>query len=398
MDYHVQLEAHMTNFPENWLGRRGFLRAGIGMSAAIAASQIGLVSRAAAAEEPLSLKGKKIAISATGTDHYWDLKAYQAQIDEVKSLGGEPLALDAGRDDKKLVAQLQTLIAQRPDAVIQTLGTLSVIDPWLKKLKEAGIPVFTADVPSSNSINNATSDNFGLGSNLALRLVSDIGGEGNIVVFNGFYGVPVCAIRYDELKEVLKYYPAVKIIQPELRDVIPNTVQDAVAQVTAVLTKYPDKGSIKAIWSAWDIPQLCATQALISAGRTEVKTYGVDGTPEVVELVKDPNSPAAAVAAQQPSLIGKTAVQNVARYFAGDKTLPQATYISSLLVTKENAAEAQKALGQILRRSGEPLADARPSPNGDDTDGVGQRHRTSRNCEELRRRAGADRRDAHGEA
>jgi ribose transport system substrate-binding protein len=43
----------------------------------------------------------------------------------VKALGGEPLALDAGRDDKKLVAQLQTLIAQRPDAVIQTLGTLS---------------------------------------------------------------------------------------------------------------------------------------------------------------------------------------------------------------------------------------------------------------------------------
>jgi ribose transport system substrate-binding protein len=338
----------MRNLLQTLFERRGLLKAGVGMGVALAAaSKFDLIASPASADEQLSLAGKKIAISATGTDHYWDLKAYQAQVDEVKRLGGQPLALDAGRDDKKLVAQLQTLIAQRPDAVIQTLGTLSVIDPWLKKLKEAGIPVFTADVPSANSINNATSDNFSLGSNLALRLVSDIGGEGNIVVFNGFYGVPVCAIRYDELKEVLKYYPNVKIIQPELRDVIPNTVQDAVTQVTAILAKYPEKGSIKAIWSAWDIPQLGATQALVAAGRTEVKTYGVDGTPEVVELVKDPKSPAAAVAAQQPSLIGKTAVQNVARYFAGDKTLPQATYISSLLVTKENAAEAQKTLGQI---------------------------------------------------
>jgi ribose transport system substrate-binding protein len=337
----------VANLTQTFLGRRGVLKAGVRIGAALAASKLDLIASARASDEQLSLAGKKIAVSATGTDHYWDLKAYQAQVDEVKRLGGEPLALDAGRDDKKLVAQLQTLIAQRPDAVIQTLGTLSVIDPWLKKLKEVGIPVFTADVPSANSINNATSDNFSLGSNLALRLVADIGGEGNIVVFNGFYGVPVCAIRYDELKEVLKYYPNVKIIQPELRDVIPNTVQDAVTQVTAVLAKYPEKGSIKAIWSAWDIPQLGATQALVAAGRTEVKTYGVDGTPEVVELVKDPNSPAAAVAAQQPSLIGKTAVQNVARYFAGDKTLPQATYISSLLVTKENAAEAQKTLGQI---------------------------------------------------
>ena len=337
----------MTNFAKTTLGRRGLLKAGVGLGVGLAASKLNFVSTASAEGEKLSLAGKKIAISATGTDHFWDLKAYQAQIDEVKRLGGEPLALDAGRDDKKLVAQLQTLIAQKPDAVIQTLGTLSVIDPWLKKLKDAGIPVFTADVPSANSINNTTSDNFSLGSNLALRLVADIGGEGNIVVFNGFYGVPVCAIRYDELREVLKYYPKVKIVDPELRDVIPNTVQDAVSQVTAVLAKYPEKGSIKAIWSAWDIPQLGATQALVSAGRTEVKTYGVDGTPEVVELVKDPNSPAAAVAAQQPALIGKTAVDNVARYFAGDKTLPQATYISSLLVTKENAAEAQKALGQI---------------------------------------------------
>jgi hypothetical protein len=33
--------------------------------------------------------------------------------------------------------------------------------------------------------------------------------------------------------------------------------------------------------------------------------------------------------------------------FREARWLPQATYISSLFVTKENAAEAQKALGQI---------------------------------------------------
>ena len=38
--------------------------------------------------------------------------------------------------------------------------------------------LFMADVPTTNSIKNTTSDNFGLGSSLALRLVSDIGGEG----------------------------------------------------------------------------------------------------------------------------------------------------------------------------------------------------------------------------
>jgi ribose transport system substrate-binding protein len=327
--------------------RRTFLQTAAIASAFTASTQLFTARASAADANAPSLAGKKIAISATGTDHYWDLKAYQAQVEEVKRLGGEPIGLDAGRNDKQLVAQLQNLLAQKPDAVIQTLGTLSVIDPWLKKLKDAGIPVFTADVPTTNSINNTTSDNFAIGSSLALRLVSDIGGEGNIVVFNGFYGVPVCAIRYDELKHVLKYYPKIKILEPELRDVIPNTVQDAVAQITALLSKYPEKGSIKAIWSAWDVPQLGATQALTAAGRAEIRTYGVDGSPEVVELVKDPASPASAVAAQQPALIGKTAVRNVARYLSGDKSLPPETFIPAILATKENAAEVQKQLGQV---------------------------------------------------
>ena len=34
-----------------------------------------------------SLKGKRIGITAAGTDHYWDLKAYQGAVDEVKRLG-----------------------------------------------------------------------------------------------------------------------------------------------------------------------------------------------------------------------------------------------------------------------------------------------------------------------
>lgn len=164
-------------------------------------------------------------------------------------------------------------------------------------------------------------------------------------MFNGFYGVPVVAMRYDQLKAVLKWYPKIKIIEPELRDVIPNTVQDAYSQISQLLNKYP-KGSVQAIWAAWDVPQIGATQAVDAAGRSEIKTYAVDGSPDVVSLVKDPKSSATAVVAQQPYLIGKTAVQNVARYLAGDRNLPPATYVPALVVTKENAAEAQKILGQ----------------------------------------------------
>ncbi|SNB79676.1 monosaccharide ABC transporter substrate-binding protein, CUT2 family [Arboricoccus pini] len=333
----------MAAFEGGRIGRRGLLGVGLGLASGLVLAKPSFAQ--SGSDDVPSLAGKRIAISVVGTDHFFDLKSYQAQIAEVERLGGTPIGLDAGRNDKQLVAQLQTLLTQKPDAVIQQLGTLPVFDNQLKRLRAAGIPVFTIDVPSTNSINNTTSDNFSLGAQLALQLVSDIGGKGNLVVFNGFAGVPVCEIRYQELLQVLKYYPDVKIVQPELRDVIPNTVQDSYAQITALLSKYPEKGSISAIWSAWDIPQLGATQALIAAGRTEILTYGVDGTPEVLSLVKDPKAPAGAVAVQQPSLIGTAAVQNVARYLAG-QTLPSQTFLPAVIANKKNAAEVQRQVGQ----------------------------------------------------
>jgi ribose transport system substrate-binding protein len=305
---------------------------------AVTTGLAGIVGAGAQAQDVPSLKGRRIGIT--------DLKAYQGQIDEVKRLGGTAIALDAGRNDSRQISQIQTLIAQKPDVIIEQLGDGPVLQPWLKKIRAAGIPLFTVDTISPYSINDTTSDNYGIGEKLALQLASDIKGKGNILVFNGFYSVPVCAIRYDELKLVLRAFPDIHIIQPELRDVIPNTVQNAYSQVTDMLQKYPNKGDIAAVWSAWDVPQVGATQAIVAAHRTEVLTFGVDGSPDVVKMVADPNSPAAAVAAQQPYIIGKTAIDTVARYLAGDHDLPPYTFIPSILVTKQNAADAAKQLGQ----------------------------------------------------
>ncbi|TIU55301.1 MAG: sugar ABC transporter substrate-binding protein, partial [Mesorhizobium sp.] len=164
-----------------------------------------------ASAEELSLKGKRIGVSAIGTDHYWDLMAFKGIQDRVKELGGEVIALDAGRKDQQQIAQLQTLIAQKPDAIIEQLGNLEVLNPWLQKIRDAGIPLFTVDTATPHAINNTTSNNYNIGAEIALQMVADMGGKGNVLVFNGFYSVPVCKIRYDQLKYVLTSFPDVKI-------------------------------------------------------------------------------------------------------------------------------------------------------------------------------------------
>ena len=288
--------------------------------------------------QDLSLEGKVIGVTVIGTDHHWDLVAYQAQIAEIERLGGEVIALDAGRNDQTQISQIQTLIAQRPDAIIEQLGNLDVLTPWLKRIRDAGIPLFTVDTATPHAINNSTSNNYNIGSELALQMVQDMGGEGKIVVYNGFYSVPVCKIRYDQMRYVMESFPEIEVIEPELRDVIPNTVQQAYADMTDMLTRHGPDSGLKAVWACWDVPMIGATQAIEAAGRTDVKTYGVDGSPEYVEMVADPDSPAAAVAAQQPAEIGRSAVVNVARYLAGEE-VPPFTMLPAVLINKQNASE-----------------------------------------------------------
>ncbi|ANI34908.1 MULTISPECIES: sugar ABC transporter substrate-binding protein [Pseudomonas] len=332
------------------ISRRGLLGASSAMLALGLAAPLtrtmaaGADSGAEASATVPSLKGKRIAISTVGTSIYFDSRAFKAQVEEVQRLGGTPITLDAGRNDKAMVTQLQNLVTQKPDAVIHTLGTLSIIEPWFKRISAAGIPLFTIEVPSQYAVNTISADNWSTGLLLAKQLVADLRGKGRVLLFNGFYGVPSCGIRYDQLKLVSKFYPQIEFIQPELRDVIPNTVQDARSQVAALLNKYP-KGELDAIWAAWDLPQLGASQALIEAGRNEVRTYGVDGTPEVLELLRQPGSPVAAVVAQQPALIGRTAVHNVARYLAGEHDLPPETFVETLLTTAGNVDDVKRIRG-----------------------------------------------------
>jgi ribose transport system substrate-binding protein len=293
----------------------------------------------------LSLEGKKIGVAVIGTDHNWDRQAFQGIIDMVEQMGGEAITTNAERNDQKQVSDLENLLAQDLDAIVNILGNGEVLEPILAKIGASDTPLFTVDVPSIHSLNNTTSDNYLIGSTLARTLAEDIGGEGNVAVFNGFYGIRVCGIRYDQLVQVLKDYPNINIIEPELQDVIPNTIEDARRKITDLLQQYPE-GELGAIWSCWDVPSIGASQALEEAGRLEVGVYGIDGDPTALELMATGESAMAGNMAQQPYLIGQTSAVNIAKYLSGE-TVPLTTYVEPYLVTPDNVDEMRVLLKQV---------------------------------------------------
>jgi len=290
-----------------------------------------------------SLKGKKVGVAAIGTYHNFDKQVYKGVLDRIKQLGGTAIAVDGERNDQKHIADIENLITQKPDAIVKTLGDVKVYAPILKKVADAKIPLFTVDIASEYSISNSQSDNYYIGEFLARKMFEDIGGEGKIAIFNGFYGVRPCGIRYDMLKYVAKDYPKVKFIEPELQEVIPGTIEDARKKTQDLLAKYPKPGEIKAIWAAWDTPSIGIAQAVDEAGRSDIKVYGVDGDPVAIDLLADKKSSLYTDVAQDPYKIGQASIDSIALHLAGQK-VPKSVYIQPLIVTKENAEAAKKQL------------------------------------------------------
>ena len=305
---------------------------------AVTAAAFAATTPAIAQDKDVSLEGKVIGITTIRSDNQADRVFYQSAIAQAERLGAEVIALDAQSNDQTQVSQIQTLIAQQPDAIVEVLGNVDVLNPWLARVKEAGIPLVTIDTNSPSADNIVASNNYNIGADYALQMINDIGAEGKILVFNGFYNVPPCRIRYDQMKYVLQDFPSVEIIEPELRDVIPNTAQRAYSDMSDMLTKFPNEGDIDAVWACWDVPLIGATQALDAAGRSDIRTYGVDGSPDFMTMIEDPNSAAGAVVIQDLVQIGQIAVQNAARLIEGEEVEPF-TFVDHILVTKDNAAE-----------------------------------------------------------
>ena len=308
------------------------------VAAAALSAALTISPHASSTAEELSLRGKTIGVTVIGTSHHWDYMAFRGQIDTIDRLGGRVIALDAHHDDQIQISHIRDLIAKQPHAIIEQLGNIKALDPWLERVRDAGIPLFTVDTVTEHAINITTSNNYGIGSDIALQMVEDMKGEGKVLVFNGFYGVPVCKIRYDQLRYVMEAFPRIEFIEPELRDVIPDTERRAYADVTEMLERFGPGSGLKAIWACWDRPMIGATLAVENADRLEVKTYGIDGSPEYVEMVANSESPAAAVAAQQPYKIGVGAALNVARHLSGKPVAP-VTFVPAVMITKANAAE-----------------------------------------------------------
>jgi ribose transport system substrate-binding protein len=270
-------------------------------------------------------------LAQPGTQYY--VESFQEQ---AKENGWTVNVVDTKGDIAAVVSRIEDAANQKVDAIVLNADPAQVT-AGLETAKKAGIPVFGMDAGANPLlVTNVTSNGYEMAADTAAYVVNRIGGKGGVVMFV-FDAFPPVQVRGVIADTIFKNNPDIKIIDRVTPDVQDGGIADSRAKMEAILTAHPQKGSIAAVWAAWDQPALGALQAIEAAGRTDegIVITGMDANPQAREAIAKGGNFEASMA-QDFKGIGKTVADVVKRQLAGEKIKQSVIYVPTKLVTIEN--------------------------------------------------------------
>ena len=269
-----------------------------------------------------------------GTQYY--VEAFQ---DVAKANGWSVNVVDTKGDIAGVISGIENAANQKVDAIILNADPAQVT-AGLETAKKAGVPVFGMDAGANPLlVTNVTSNGYEMAAVTATYVVNRIHNKGGVVefVFDAFPPVQVRCVIADA---IFKNNPDIKIIDRVTPDVQDGGIADSRAKMEAILAAHPQKGSIAAVWAAWDQPALGALQAIDAAGRSNegIVIVGMDANPQARDAIAKGGNFEASMA-QDFKGIGRTVAETVKKYLAGNKNIQSVIYVPTKLITKGNVAD-----------------------------------------------------------
>ncbi|MBB5136721.1 ABC-type sugar transport system substrate-binding protein [Thermocatellispora tengchongensis] len=217
-------------------------------------------------------------IRFSGSDVYAN-SALDAIAAYGKSKGWTITEVDANGSVDSANTALTNLATKGVDAIATSVFPTDALATGVASAQAAGIPVANWGGGLGPGVPIAA--DVAIGAPMAERVVNDLGGEGALLALGYRPGLP-CQRREKALEEAV----AKTGIQMDAQQItIPGQVESAYKATQAWAQARPRGGRL-AVWSCFDDPATGAVAALQQLGRTDVRTYGLNGTAEALALVK----------------------------------------------------------------------------------------------------------------
>jgi ribose transport system permease protein len=273
----------------------------------------------------------KVGLSLSTLNNPFFVQIRSGAQAEAKKRGVDLTVTDAQNDASQQANQLQNFTSSGLGAIIVNPVDSDAAGPSVRAADKAKIPVIAVDRGVNKADVNAlvASDNVA-GGELAARTVAEkLGGNGKIVILQGQAGTSAARERAEGFAKGLKAYPGIQVVAQQPADFDRTKGLDVMSNL---LQAHPD---VQGVIAANDEMALGAIKALGAKAGRSVQVVGFDGTPDGLKAVEQGTLYASV--AQQPSQLGRIAVDNALRALDG-KDVPATVAVPVKVVTKENVA------------------------------------------------------------
>ena len=261
---------------------------------------------------------------------------YQIIDNEIRSVvnanGDILISLDPQLSLERQVQQLEYLIEQDVDAIVLTAVDFNGLTSSLKKASEAGIPILVVDtdIPENDYVSfSITSDNYQAGVECAKDMMKKKS-HADIVLLRH-------SKAYSALQRIQGFVDTIKD-NPNYRIVENIECNGQLEVAMPKMKQFLNKNvPFDVVMGLNDPSILGAVAAMQEQNRLkDVLVYGVDGSPEVKDLIKDGFIEGTVV--QSPKTMGKETAEILYRIL-NKKGYAKSEKIEVTLITKENIHE-----------------------------------------------------------
>lgn len=279
-----------------------------------------------------------IGILAPATTHGWvGGVTYYAQ-QAADSLDIEYVLLTSSNADE-MSSQIEQLISLGVDAIV-VWPQFTGVETAAEMALEQGIIIYNFDMLIGvdekyvDELYVLTGDNYGMGVAGAEYIVEKIGTTGTVLIMDVPTSGNVAADRKAGFEDT------VAEIAPDLELITISTAfarEDGLNDMADALTAYPQ---IDAVFSMDDETSIGALQAIVEAGRTDIKAItGGGGCQEYFNMMSDPAYADiwVASATYSPSMI-VNCIDNTIAILAGE-TVEHTVVIPTTIVDRDNVAD-----------------------------------------------------------
>ncbi|MEU5630196.1 substrate-binding domain-containing protein [Streptomyces rishiriensis] len=310
-------------------GGKGRQAATYGLAAVVTVAVVGATSFLHGGSSPSA--NPKIGLALSTLNNPFFVQIQSGAKAEAKKLGVDLTVTDAQNDASQQANQLQNFTSSGYDSIIVNPVDSDAASNSVKAADKAKIPVIAVDRGVNKAAVDAlvASDNVA-GGELAARTVAEkLGGTGKIVILQGQAGTSAARERAAGFAQGLKAYPGIQVLAQQPADFDRTKGLDVMSNL---LQAHPD---VQGVIAANDEMALGAIKALGAKAGKSVQVVGFDGTPDGLKAVEQGTLYASV--AQQPSQLGRIAVDNALKALRGKK-VEETVKVPVKVVTEANVA------------------------------------------------------------